>query len=54
MDKKIKYIILVDKETNGTKGMYLYSPKTMNEKQYKMWLKDNPNVKIYKTIKLYD
>ena len=45
----IKYIVYIDKETDGTKGVYLYSPGIMNEKKYKKWLKDNPKTKIYKT-----
>ena len=45
----MKYIIYIDKETNGTRGVYLYSPGAMNEKKYKKWIKENPNTKIYKT-----
>tara|TARA_R100000458_G_C8164403_1_gene167241 strand:+ start:144 stop:317 length:174 start_codon:yes stop_codon:yes gene_type:complete len=47
--KKVKYIVYIDKKTNGTKGVYLYSPGIMNEKKYKKWLKDNPEIEIYKT-----
>tara|TARA_Y100001938_G_C8008916_1_gene388907 strand:- start:266 stop:424 length:159 start_codon:yes stop_codon:yes gene_type:complete len=48
---KTKYIVYIDKETNGTKGVYLYSNGIMNEKKYKKWLKENKDIKIYKTIK---
>ena len=50
----MKYIIFIDKETNGTKGVYLHSPGTMNEKKYKKWIKENPTTKIYKTLKIED
>ena len=42
----MKYIIYIDKGTDGT---YLYSPGIMNEQKYRKWIKENPNVKIYKT-----
>ena len=51
LDKKIKYIVYIDKETNGTKGVYLYSTGIMNEKKYNKWIKDNPKTKIYKVDK---
>lgn len=51
--KKIKYIIYIDKETGGKKGIHLYSPGIMTEKSYKEWKVKNPNIKIYKTEKYY-
>ena len=51
MKIRTKYIIYIDKQTNGTKGVYLYSPGIMNEQKYKKWLKENPKIKIYKVEK---
>ena len=46
----MKYIVYIDKKTNGTEGIYLYSSGIMNEKKYKKWIKENPNIEIYKTL----
>tara|TARA_R110002020_G_scaffold96958_1_gene231630 strand:+ start:12400 stop:12567 length:168 start_codon:yes stop_codon:yes gene_type:complete len=51
--KKVKYIIYIDKKTDGKEGVHLYSPGIMNEKKYKDWKKENPEIKIYKTEKYY-
>jgi hypothetical protein len=45
---KNKYVLYIDKKGDGK---YLYSPGLMNEKKYKKWIKENPDVKIYKTDK---
>ena len=37
----MKYIVYIDKKTNGTEGIYLYSSGIMNEKKYKKWMKEN-------------
>ena len=52
-EKKIIYIIYIDKETGGKKGVHLYSPGIMTEKKYNKWIKENPSIKIYKTEKYY-
>tara|TARA_R110000824_G_scaffold64463_3_gene168382 strand:+ start:175 stop:324 length:150 start_codon:yes stop_codon:yes gene_type:complete len=44
----MKYIIYIDK---GNDGVNLYSPGIMDEKKYNKFIKENPNIKIYKTTK---
>ena len=50
----MKYIVYIDKETNGTKGVHLYCPGIMNEKKYKKWLKENSSIKPYKVVEYED